>query len=164
MSINTSFIGELKHEASLTKKILERVPLDNKEWKPHQKSMTIGRLATHTAENMRWVAIILGTDGFDLAANIKPSHTASSQQELMEIFQTHLDTAAAALEKATDEDFNKQWTLKKGEHIMAQIPKKVALRSLAFNHIIHHRGQLSVYLRLLGTPVPGLYGPSADEK
>jgi uncharacterized damage-inducible protein DinB len=164
MSINTSFIGELKHEASLTKKILERVPLDNKEWKPHEKSMTIGRLATHMAENMRWVAFISGSDVFDLSAAMVPPHTASTKEELLEIFQGHYDRAMSALEKVTDEDMNTLWTFTKGGQTVMQMPRKVAIRNMAFNHMVHHRGQLSVYLRLLDVPVPGMYGPSADEK
>jgi uncharacterized damage-inducible protein DinB len=164
MSIKAAFISELKQEASLTKKMLERVPLDNKEWKPHEKSMTIGRLATHNAENLRWVGFVLGTDIFDISSVTGPPLTASSQQELLEVFQGHLDRAMAGLENATDEDFDKIWTFAKAGHTVYQLPKRVAIRTMAFNHMIHHRAQLSVYLRLLDVPVPGMYGPSADEK
>ena len=164
MPTNASFTGELKHEATLTKKMLERVPLDNKEWKPHEKSTTIGRLATHNAENLRWVAFILGSDVFDISTAMVAPHTASSTEELLKIFQGHLDQAMAALEKATDEELDKLWTFTKAGQTVMQMPKKVAIRNMAFNHMVHHRGQLSVYLRLLNVPVPGMYGPSADEK
>ena len=164
MSINTSFIGELKHESGNTRKLLERVPLDSPSWLPHEKSMTIGRLATHIAELPVWVARILSADEFDFAAHTFKSHVASGQQELMQIFDENLNAAVESLQQATDEDFLKIWTLRRGDTIVAQIPKKVAIRNITLNHIVHHRGQLTVYLRLLNVPVPGLYGPSADER
>ena len=165
MALKDSFIAELKHESSMTRKILEKVPFDKKEWKPHEKSMTLGRLATHIAENTRWVADIINIDDFDFTKNFnfKPN-IASSTEELLGIFQTHLDKAIEELSKTTDEDFAKTWTVRRGEQVMFNTPKKVAIRGFALNHMIHHRGQLSVYLRLLDVPVPGMYGPSADEK
>lgn len=165
MAIKDAFIAELKHESSLTRKMLERVPLDKKEWKPHEKSMTLGRLATHVAEITHWASDIIHIDNFDFAKdfNFKP-YTAATTEELLEIFQHNLDKAIHDLEGMTDEDFNKTWTIKSGEQVMRQFPKKVAIRGWALSHLIHHRGQLSVYLRLLEVPVPGMYGPSADEK
>ena len=164
MSIKTSFIGELKHEAGNTLKFLERVPFNNPNWQPHEKSMVIGRLAAHIAELPVWTSRILSTDEFDFATHIFKIHIASSQEELMQIFNDNLRGAVESLEKATDEDFSKTWTLRRGDVIVAQIPKKIAIRNITLNHIIHHRGQLSVYLRLLNVPVPGIYGPSADER
>ena len=107
----------------------------------------------------------LGRNDFDFAKNynFKP-HTAASTEELLQIFQTHLDKAINDLSSMGDEDFNKIWTVRNGEQVSFQGPKKVAIRGWAFSHMIHHRGQLSVYLRLLDIPVPGMYGPSADEK
>lgn len=165
MAIKDAFIGELKHESTLTKKILERVPLENKEWKPHEKSMTIGRLATHVADIPHWVGDIYRIDDFDFMKNYNIKlHTASSSKELMDFFQENLDQALADLEEMKDEDFGKIWTIRRGETVMNSIPKKIAIRGWAFNHLIHHRGQLSVFLRLLNVPVPGMYGPSADER
>jgi uncharacterized damage-inducible protein DinB len=164
MAIKDAFIAELKHEAGLTKKILERVPLDKAEWKPHEKSMTLGRLATHIAENVKWISDIIHIDDFDFAARPFKSYTASSREELIKIFQDNLDTAIGDLSSMTDEDFNKTWIVRAGEKVMYNTPKKVAIRGWAFSHQIHHRGQLSVYLRLLDVPVPGMYGPSADER
>ncbi len=164
MAVKDAFIAELKHESSLTKKMLERVPLDKAGWKPHEKSMTLGRLATHIAENFRWISDIKNIDDFDFAANPFKSHTATSQEELINIFQTNLDSAINDLSQMEDEDFNKTWTVRAGEKIMYNTPKKVAIRGWAFSHHIHHRGQLSVYLRLLDVAVPGMYGPSADER
>jgi len=165
MTIKDAFIGELKHESSMTKKMLERVPLDKREWKPHEKSMTLGRLATHVAENTQWVSDIIHIDDFDFMTNynFNPPN-AGSTEELLEIFQTKLDKAIADLSTMTDEDLTKQWTVRRGEQVMFVTPKNISIRNWAMNHMIHHRGQLSVYLRLLDVPVPGMYGPSADER
>ena|SRR5688572_25637841 len=165
MAIKDAFIGELKHESSLTKKMLEKVPLDKKDWKPHEKSMSLGNLATHVAEITHWVSDIIHIDDFDFMKNFNFNpQVASSTEELIEIFQTNLDTAIADLSSMSDDDFAKSWTVRRGEQVMFNTPKKVSIRAWAINHMIHHRGQLSVYLRLLDVPVPGMYGPSADEK
>jgi uncharacterized damage-inducible protein DinB len=165
MSISSSFTGELKHESTLTRKILERVPLDKADWKPHEKSMTVGRLATHIAEIPHWITEILSADEFDFAANPAPKrHTATSTEELLTIFEKNLNDALESLSKATDEEFNKIWAIKRGEQVVIASPKKIAVRGWGISHLIHHRGQLSVFLRLLDVPVPGMYGPSADER
>ena len=164
MSLKKAFIAELKHESTLTQKMLERVPLDKSDWKPHEKSMTVGRLATHVAELTNWITRIINIDDFDFAVNKFSSHTATSQEELVKILQENLDKAIADLEIADDEMLNKQWIVRVGEKVMYNLPKKVAIRSWAVSHLYHHRGQLSVYLRLLDVPVPGMYGPSADER
>ena len=165
MAIKDGFIGELKHESALTKKMLERVPLDRKDWKPHEKSMTLGQLATHVAETTHWVSDIIRVDDFDFLKDFHfQATTAGTTGELLQIFQTNLDRAIADLSTASDEDFAKNWTVRRGDQIMFNTPKKISIRGWAFNHLIHHRGQLSVYLRLLEVPVPGMYGPSADER
>lgn len=164
MSLASSLIGEINYESSLTRKILERVPLDKKEWRPHEKSMTLGRLATHIAENLRWASEILSADEFDFAVKGFPSYTASTREELLSIHDQHLQKALEWLSKTTDEELSKNWTIRRGEAVFGTMPKKVAIRGYALNHLIHHRGQLSVYLRLLDVPVPGLYGPSADDR
>lgn len=165
MAIKDAFIGELKYELALTKKMLERVPLDKKEWKPHEKSMTLGRLATHVAEITHWISDIIHIDDYDFVKsfNFNP-RTATSTEELLEIFQTNLDKAFTDLSGMNDDDFSKKWIVRRGEQVMFDTSKKIAIRNWALNHMIHHRGQLSVYLRLLDVPVPGMYGPSADEK
>jgi uncharacterized damage-inducible protein DinB len=165
MAIKDAFIAEMKYEASLTRKMLERVPIDKKDWKPHGKSMTIGRLATHIAEINHWASDIINIDDFDFMKDFSfKSITAATQEELLQVFQVNLDKAIADLEKMSDDDFNKTWTIRRGEQVMSTTAKKVAIRGWVFSHMIHHRGQLSVYLRLLDVPVPGMYGPSADEK
>ena len=163
MAIKDTFIAELKHEAALTKKMLERVPMDKADWKPHEKSMTLGKLAVHIATIPHWVSDIFHIDEFDFTKHYKPQDTISTQDELMKIFQERLDTAIADLEKMNDDDFKKMWVVKGGEKVYYNLPKVVAIRGWAFSHLFHHRGQLSVYLRLLDVPIPGMYGPSADE-
>jgi len=166
MAIKDAFIAELKYESALTKKMLERVPLDKKDWKPHEKSMTIGRLATHIAQTPHWICDIRHIDDFDFMAQRSkfPSNTAGSTEELIQIFQENLNKALNDLENTSDEEMAKSWIVKVGDKVMYNTPKKVAIRGWAFSHLIHHRGQLSVYLRLLDVPVPGMYGPSADER
>ena len=162
MPFNESLIAELKYESASTKKLLERVPMEKKDWKPHEKSMTLGRLATHVATIPHWISDIFHIDEFDFLVHFKPFQSAS-QEELLKIFQEQLDIALADLEKMKDDDFNKTWIVKRGEQVFYTLPKKVAIRGWGFSHLFHHRGQLSVYLRLLDVPVPGMYGPSADE-
>jgi uncharacterized damage-inducible protein DinB len=163
MSYNKGLIAELKMESASTRKILERVPVEKNDWKPHEKSMNLGRLAVHVAELPGWVTMILTADELDLSKmGYKPVMPASSE-DLVTRLDEHVDKALAALENAKDEDFDKMWTLRNGAHEIFTLPKKVVIRSMAFSHQYHHRGQLSVYLRLLDVPIPGMYGPSADE-
>jgi uncharacterized damage-inducible protein DinB len=117
------------------------------------------------AETFKWASDIVNIDDFDFATHYSfKFQVASSQEELIQFFRENLDNAITDLSKMTDEDFAKNWTVRRGEQVMFQLPKKIAVRGWALSHMIHHRGQLSVYLRLLGVPVPGMYGPSADEQ
>jgi uncharacterized damage-inducible protein DinB len=161
--LNQSFIAELKHEAASTKRILERVPEGKFDWKPHEKSMTLGRLATHVAELPGFLNSILTMDDFDFAkGHYKPS-LAKTPEELINVFQQKFDEVVQTLQNTSDEQMQANFTLRSGDHVIAKLPRMVAVRSMALNHIIHHRGQIAVYLRLLDIPVPGMYGPSADE-
>lgn len=164
MSLSSSFAGELQHESALTEKILKLVPLDNASWKPHEKSMSIGRLATHIAEIPHWITVIATDDEFDFMSRPYNPRVAASAGELMEIFHHNNKEAIGILQNMSNEDFEKTWTVKRGELVMMQLLKKNAIRGWGFSHLYHHRGQLSVYLRLLNIPVPGMYGPSADER
>ena len=138
--------------------------MEKKDWKPHEKSMSLGRLATHIAETLKWISNIRHIDDFDFMKDFNLKlEVAASQDHLLQVFQTNLDNAISDLAAMSDDDFNKVWTVRRGEQIMMQLPKKVAVRGWGFSHQIHHRGQLSVFLRLLDVPVPGMYGPSADE-
>ncbi len=163
MALNQSLLQELEQESSNTRKMLQRVPEEHFGWKPHEKSTTLGSLASHVAEITHWLTRSLTTTEYDLAGvNDKPVIAATSS-ELMQIFEDNLAKAKAELLKATDDVFMQKWKLRSGEKIFFEIPKIAVIRSMAMNHLIHHRAQLSVYLRLLNVPVPGMYGPTADE-
>ncbi len=163
MAMNTALLGELKHEAINTRKILERVPTDKLDWRPHEKSMKLGKLAKHIAELPVWFERILNADEFDLASASFNREPPENTGEILKLFDDGLAAAVKVLESATDDNLNSSWIFRRGEQVMFQLPKKVAVRNLAMNHVYHHRGQLSVYLRLLNVQVPGMYGPSADE-
>jgi len=164
MAHKDALIAELKYESDLTRKMLEKVPVENGSWRPHQKSMTLGRLATHVAEIPHWISRIITIDDWDFAVQGFSSHTAGSREELMKTFHDKLQQAIDDLGTMSDEDFDKSWIVRRGDQMRREMPKKIAIRGWGFSHLIHHRGQLSVYLRLLDIPVPGMYGPSADEK
>ena len=162
--LNQALIPEFKYEAESTRKRLERVPFDKADWKPHEKSYTLGRLATHVAEIPHWMTVTLTSDELDFAKGEYKTFTPSSKEELMGIFEKSYAEALKNLENAGDETLLGPWTLKNGEYVIFTMPRIATLRSFVMNHFIHHRGQLSIYLRLLDVPVPGMYGPSADEK
>jgi uncharacterized damage-inducible protein DinB len=161
--LNQLLITELKREAESTKKLLACVPTDKLEWRPHEKSMTLGRLASHIAEIPHWVNRPLESDEFDMAAQVlKPANCASTE-ELLELFEAKYNAAIAALENTTNEQLEQQWVFRRGEIIINQLSRYNAIRFMMGNHQVHHRGQLSVYLRLLDVAIPGMYGPSADD-
>ncbi|RPI19597.1 MAG: DinB family protein [Ignavibacteriae bacterium] len=164
MPINESLIAELQQEASTTRKILERVPFKDPNWKPHEKSMAIGQLAVHVAELPNWINATLEHDELDFAKSEYNPPAACSGAELVEILDKNVASAMEILKKSSDEHFMTNWTLRNGKEIYFTLPKIAVLRSMVYNHIIHHRAQLGVYLRLLGIPLPGSYGPSADEQ
>jgi uncharacterized damage-inducible protein DinB len=163
MPINQSFIAELEQEAKGTRKILERVPIDKNDWKPHKKSTPLGRLATHVAEICGWATVTLDTNELDFAKMDYKPRVAANTKELLDIFEENYNKAMTTLKNAGDEKFMETWTMRTGEQIYFTLPKAVVLRSFAFNHLYHHRGQLTVYLRELNVPLPGLFGPTADE-
>ncbi|MEP6466956.1 MAG: DinB family protein [Parafilimonas sp.] len=164
MPINAALLAELKHEAVNTRKMIERVPSDKLNWKPHEKSMKLGRLAVHIAELPVWFERIINKDEFDFATATFNAEIKENTEDIVQLFDDQLSNALHVLETASDENLNAIWTVRRGDTIVYQMPKKVALRNFTYNHIYHHRGQLSVYLRLLDIAVPGMYGPSADEK
>ena len=162
MAINEAFTSELRHEAATTRKVLERIPAETFDWKPHEKSMSMSQLATHVADMFGWFSHTLERDELDFAAGYEQPKV-SSAEELVEILNKNVAAAIESLKKTDDAAFMKNWTLRNGEEIFLQMPKVGVVRSMVMNHIVHHRGQLSVYLRLNDIPVPALYGPSADE-
>jgi uncharacterized damage-inducible protein DinB len=161
--LNQALIMEVTHEGSSTRKLLEKVPQDKFDWKPHEKSMSLGKLATHTAEILHYLTNVLTTNELDFSKREYKPALASSSENLMEIFETNYNKAIEALKGTSDEGFREPWTLRNGDHVFFTLPRIAALRTLGISHLIHHRGQLSVYLRLLDIPIPGMYGPSADE-
>ncbi|MEO7359439.1 MAG: DinB family protein [Gemmatimonadaceae bacterium] len=154
--------GEFTNEAAQTRKVLERIPFDKVDYKPHEKSMTLGKLAGHVADLTGWTGLVMTATELDLGGGyVTPPF--SSIEELLSMFDTHVEATKAALMAANDEELGVNWTLRAGSHVIMTMPRGQIVRGMCFNHIVHHRGQLTVYLRLIGVPVPGLYGPSADE-
>jgi uncharacterized damage-inducible protein DinB len=166
MSVSEELLSEFDSEMASTRRTLERIPEDKLTWKPHEKSMLLGRLAGHLAELPGFGITALTTDSFDLAsartANFKPL-VAESQKHVVEVFDKNVAKARAAIAATSDEAWGKNWKLVLGERKIFNGPRRLAIRSMLMNHIIHHRAQLGVYLRLNGVPVPSIYGPSADE-
>lgn len=166
MSISSTLLPEFDNEAATTRRVLERLPEQGLGWQPHAKSMTLVRLASHIAELFGWIAFTLNSESLDFAPPGEAPWTPTildSRKEVLELFERNTAEARAALEAATDEQMKVSWSLLKGGHTIFTLPRVAALRGMVFNHIIHHRGQLSVYLRLNDIPVPSIYGPSADE-
>lgn len=154
---------EIEHEGSQTKKILERIPIDNFNWKPHEKSREIGQLAIHVAQIPAWTSRILAATDFDMLSFKPDMPEIRSSDELVNISNANIQKAVKDLQKASDEHMMEIWTFRRGDQVIFSLPRASAIRDMSMNHLVHHRGQLSVYLRLLNIPVPGMYGASADE-
>lgn len=160
-----SLTNEYTHECAGTRKILERVPMDKLSWKPHEKSMALEFLATHIAEIPEWVPLTIEQSELDFAKQPYQAKRITTTEELLKIHDDATATALLSIKNTTADVLkNETWTMRNGETVYFTMPKIAVLRSFAFNHIYHHRGQLTVYLRLLGVPVPGMYGPTADDK
>jgi uncharacterized damage-inducible protein DinB len=166
MSISQALLPEFDHEMANTKITLERVPLEKGDWKPHEKSMTMGRLAQHLMEIPSWTPMMLEKDSLDIhppgSAPYQPP-VLKSRQELLESFDRNVAGARASIVAAQDAQWMKPWTLLSGGKTIFTLPRVAVLRSFVLSHAIHHRAQLGVYLRLNNIPVPSIYGPSADE-
>jgi uncharacterized damage-inducible protein DinB len=167
MAIRDGLLPEFDNEMATTRKMLERVPEDKAAWKPHEKSMTMGRLAGHLAELPGWAATTLTTDSLDIAPpgggpTTQPTQMTSRQQ-LLEVFDKNVAAGRAAISAAADEEYSKPWSLLRGGQKIMTLPKSAVLRSFAMSHTVHHRAQLGVYLRLNNVALPSTYGPSADE-
>ena len=159
-----SLIAEFEHEMQTTRKHLERLPEDKLEWRPHQKSFTAAGLASHITEMVSWTEAILNQDEIDFdPATYKP-YIAASVADLLKTFDDNVAKSKQALAGATDDTLQQPWRLKIKGRVQVEKPRAAALRDFALSHMIHHRGQFSVYLRLLDIAVPGSYGPSADEQ
>src|ERR1043165_5792759 len=158
MAYKDALIAELKYESDLTKKMLERVPVEKGSWRPHEKSMALGRLATHVAEIPHWISRIITIDDWDFAERGFSSHAAASKEELLKTFHDKLNQAIADLETMSDDDFNKTWIVRRGEQMRREMPKKIAIRGWGFSHLVHHRGPLSGFFCLVHVTLPRQYG------
>ncbi len=164
MSLNKLLLAELKQEMPHTRITLSRVPFaENPTWKPHEKSMELGKLAKHLAHIPSWISITLTTDVLDFSKPSEPARNVQTTAELLQYFDENLDKGLDLLSNATDELLFGDWTMRNGETIYFTMPRIAVLRSFVISHNIHHRAQLGVYLRLLNLPVPAIYGSSADE-
>lgn len=166
MNISQALLPEFDHEMAILRKTLERVPEGQVSFQPHPKSMTLGRLAGHLVEMPAWVLVGIGQSEFHMNPPGGPEterYQLTNRAEAIARFDRDVAAARQALAGASDEVLMQPWTFKKGGHTVLTMPKIGVVRSFAMNHMIHHRAQLGVYLRLVGVPVPGTYGPSADE-
>jgi uncharacterized damage-inducible protein DinB len=161
--ISASILNELEHEAAITRKLLERAPENRFDWKPHEKSMTLGRLASHCAETFTWLDVIVNQDVFEMDPKSYTPFQAGSQAELLESFDANVESAKEVMHNQSDDNLLANWQMKTGSEVTLEMPRIAVIRSFVLNHLVHHRGQLSVYLRLNDIPVPSIYGPSADE-
>jgi uncharacterized damage-inducible protein DinB len=166
MSISDLLLAEFREEAAATRALLDRVPEDHLDWKPHEKSMNLSRLATHVAEVAAWTKSIVGSDELDFASPEMQSWSPRELQSVAEI-QAELDGAEAVLTEmlgsTDDEAWNATWTMRMGDQELMRAPRYMVFRRQVMNHLVHHRAQLGVFLRLLDVPLPMLYGPTADE-
>ncbi len=162
MPIADALLPEFDHEMNVTRKLLERVPEDRFDWKPHQKSMSLGQLAQHVATIPRWGDVTLSRTEFDLGSQPAPA-AMTSRAELLEAFDQHVGNARAALSGKGDGELTAAWTLKRNGSTLFSMPRTSVWRMFVMSHIIHHRAQLGVYLRMHDVPLPSIYGPSADE-
>lgn len=168
MSLADALLPEYDQEMTNTRKLLERVPEDRFDWRPHERSGTLGWLAGHVANLPTWAEIVVNRAAFDVeppeghdSGASRP--TIENRAQLLEFFDTNVAETRDALASTSDEAFLKSWSLLKGGEELFEVPKIAAIRTFVLNHLIHHRGQLTVYLRLIGVPLPQIYGPTADE-
>lgn len=162
MKIVPLLLKEMDQEAQTTRKFLERVPVDKFGWKPHEKSMSLQNLVVHIAELPGWVDMGLSTEEMDFATSPYQPTPVSDSKELLTLFEESYEKGKSALQQASEEDLAKEWTLRNGDQVISTMTKYEVIRH-SFAQTTHHRAQLGVYLRLLDIPIPGSYGPSADE-
>ena len=164
MPIAETLLPEFDREMGLTRRVLDRVPDGQFLWKPHDKSMTLGRLAEHLAELPRWAKVTILESGIDMATPRAADYLPpASRAAVLVMFDRNVADARAALRDRSDAELMAPWTLKAEGKEVFTMPKAIVLRSFVMNHLIHHRGQMTVYLRLQNVAVPSLYGSSADE-
>jgi uncharacterized damage-inducible protein DinB len=163
MTISQMLLPEYDQEMANTRKLLACLPEDKLDYKPHEKSMTLGRLAAHVAEMPGWIGMLPGGDKFEVPADWTPT-VATSREQLLAFFDDNAAKGHAALAGMSDEEFAENWSLIFKGHVAFTMPKVAVARTVVMNHVIHHRAQLGVYFRLNDVAIPGMYGPSADDK
>ncbi len=166
MSLSQGLLPEFDQEMALARKTLERVPEGRNDWKPHEKSMTLGRLASHIAEIPGWGSVTIEQDQFDMAPPGAPPYQPpvfETREALLAEFDKGVAAARRAIAAAGDDGWMQPWSLLNGGQTLFSMPRIAVLRGMIMNHLIHHRAQLGVYLRMNDVPVPATYGPSADE-
>jgi uncharacterized damage-inducible protein DinB len=161
MRIAETFLPELEQEMATTRRVLERAPSDKAQWKPHAKSFALGHLAQLLAWMPGWITTTLAQDELDLSGGA--GYSFENTETLLKLFDENVAGANAALAGASDADMQAGWSLKNAGQTIFTLPRVVVVRQHV-NHLVHHRGQMSVYLRLLDVPVPSIYGPTADER
>ena len=165
MPLIDALLPEFDREMGLTRRALERVPDGQFDWKPHPTSMTLGRLAEHLTEMPNWATVTMTQDGIEMTTDRPADYVRpATRQAVLAQFDKHLKEGRGHLLNKTDAQFNAPWKLKAGGKEVFTMPKAAVMRNFVMNHMIHHRGQLLVYLRMLGVPVPSIYGPSGDEQ
>jgi uncharacterized damage-inducible protein DinB len=162
MPISQTLLPEFDEEMKNTRKLLECVPDGKFDYQPHPKSMSLGRLASHVAELPGWAKTTLEVELLELGPEFK-AHIAATRAELLDTFDKGVTEAREKIAAATDEDWQKMWTFKYGGKVVMSMPRAAVMRGVVMNHLIHHRAQLGVFLRLNDVAIPGMYGPSADE-
>jgi uncharacterized damage-inducible protein DinB len=163
MRFSEVLLAEFDREAGFTRRVLERVPQERLSWQPHARSMSLGRLVNHLVELPAWGSGLVARDGYDLSERPAAAEAASSVANAINAFDRNIATMRQAILARTDGELLAAWTLRSEGREVFTVPRLIALRSLLLEHSAHHRGQLTVYLRLLDVPVPALYGPTADE-
>jgi uncharacterized damage-inducible protein DinB len=163
MNTAQRLVADLQQEAAKNKLMLEKIPESKLSWKPHEKSMTIGRLGMHIAELPHWITRSLSSDEYDMGTAPYNPNIPQAHAQIMAEFESQLRKATDILNTASDDALAKTWKFRKGDRVIYDMPRSDVIRR-QLNHIIHHRGQLSVFLRLLDVPVPGVFGPTADER
>lgn len=163
MTISKALIAEIEHEAANTRKLLASIQDEHLTWKPHEKSMSVKALASHIAILSGWPGLIATTEYLDFADGSLQQPKIETAADLLTVLDEGIKKAIDGINSVSDSDLSTNWILRNGDHILLDLPKVAMIRNLAMNHIYHHRGQLTVYLRILNVPVPGMYGPSADE-
>lgn len=164
MTIAEALLPEFDREMGVTRRLLERVPEGQFAWKPHDKSMTLGRLVEHLAQLPEWATLTIAQNGIEMGPPPPDHQPPATRAAVLDLFDRNVAKARTTLNGRLDAELTAPWTLKAQGKEVFTMPKALVLRSFVFNHLVHHRGQLTVYLRMHDVPIPSIYGPSGDEQ